>query len=200
MLSVMNYTCHCFLMSPRVCKQLNICEHVYPAVTVTSKTAVVFMTSLTGSVCVSVCRNTHSHMLPALSAHCSQTACHRPWARHILQLWCHHCETEDSSDSCFCFLVFSLANTHDPFADVTHGHDLTTDLSHSYFVMSPPLTLWSKSNTRWLIDCRWHMTVFKQLITALWGVQKTHKPKGRDKHVIMQTRRHKLCLLTWERD
>lgn len=116
-ISVIKYTCHCFLVRPKECKQFNICEHVYPAVTVTSKAAEYSWHHWRGAcLCVcSVLAVIHTHiMLTALSAHCSQTACHRPRARHILLLWCHNCETEHTSWGifCFCFCFFTLSFTN----------------------------------------------------------------------------------------
>lgn len=79
---------------------------------------------ITDRECVRACvfdsgHNTHSHMLTALSARCSQTACHRPRARRILQLWCHHCETELS--------VF--ASVSSPSHSHTHIHRCHTAMT-----------------------------------------------------------------------
>ncbi len=203
MLSVMNYMCHCFLVSAKECKRLNICEHVYPAVTVTSETAVCSWHHWQG-VCLCACLCVCSHMLTALSAHCSQTACHRPRARCILQLWCHHCETELSVFASVSSPSRSQTHSH-THSQMSHSHDLTTGLSHSYFIM-PSHSLWSQTNTWWLIDCRWQ-AIFKPH-SGLWGLMRlakdtqtnSQRQKGRVKHIIMQTSRQKLSVFTWERD
>lgn len=87
-----------------------------------------------------------------------------PRARHIMKLWCHHRETEHTSCGffclCFCFFTPSLPNTlmhTQTYTQMSHSHDLTTDLSHSYFMRST-CSLWSQIH-RWLIDCL--QTIFK---------------------------------------
>lgn len=135
----------------RACKWLNICEHAIPAVTVTSEAAVwswhhwhraCACVRVSMWMCVrSRSWRTRTHVL---SAHCSQTACHRPWARRILQLWCHHCETEHTGWGifclCFCLLALSLAKTLSPahtLADVTPPWHHRRPERCGYFVITP---------------------------------------------------------------
>lgn len=151
----------------------NSCEHVCPAVTMTSKTVVfhdisdwsVCLREL-GKVCVCVClfhlnHNTLRYVCRSLGTLFSAGL---PRARHIMKLWCHHRETEHTSCGffclCFCFFTPSLPNTlmhTQTYTQMSHSHDLTTDLSHSYFMRST-CSLWSQIH-RWLIDCL--QTIFK---------------------------------------
>lgn len=157
----------------------------------------VFVTSGKGSV--SACSHTHLNTLPASCAHCFQTSCHRPVARHILQLWCHGCETGKLS-------VF--ASVFSPSCSQTQTHtrsDIAQQWPHrgpesSYFVMSE-LTLGSQRNTCWLIDCRWcnpylSCTGFNRGLR--YKNQLSLRQKASDKHIIMQATRHKPSVFTCE--
>lgn len=152
------------------CKQLNICEHMCPAVPVTSRTDVwSWHHWQIESACLWLESYTRSHMLTAFSEHYSQTAYYRPRSRYILQLWCHHCETEGLRNFLF-LLLFPHALTHKhSHAHFHRCHAAMTSpqIWVTAILLTSSHSLWSQGNRWWLIDwLQMTQSVFK--LHSVW--------------------------------
>lgn len=131
MLVVINYSSLRFSVSARDRAQWNICEHVDPTATVTSKTAVCLLHQW---LAVRLCWCTCSHVLTTHCAHCSRTACHLP--RHILWLWCHQRETGELSAFASVFSP-SYSQTHTP----TRTHRYQTAMTSPRVLCNVPIVV-----------------------------------------------------------